>query len=65
MANQFLVDIHQYIRGQIDQSREARQQAVLVKDERRVVFYDGKLDELMRLRDYLSEAFNLHTQQYD
>lgn len=64
MANQFLVEIHNHISQQIEQSRKGRELALSVDDRRRLSFYDGKLDELMKLRRYLNDGFNLNTQRY-
>lgn len=64
MANEFLVDIHNHLSRQIEQSRTACEQARSERDENRFAFYDGKLDELMKLRSFLSQTFNLNTQRY-
>jgi hypothetical protein len=64
MANAFLVSIHNHLSRQIEQSRKAFDQARLDRNESNLSFYEGKLDELMKLRAYLSNSFNLNTQQY-
>lgn len=64
MANQFLVEIHDYISRQIELGLTDRQAALDRADVERLCFLDGRLDELRLLRAYLSEHFDLATQKY-
>ena len=64
MANQFLVEIHRYLSRQIDTADRARQEARSLGDSARQAFYAGKIDELHKLRAYISEKFDLLTQKY-
>jgi hypothetical protein len=64
MANQFLVEIHDYISRQLEaglkESGEARNRG----DEKRLAFMNGHLSELRLIRTFLSEHFDLTTQMY-
>lgn len=64
MANQFLVEIHDYISRQIEASLKYREQARDQGDAKRQAFIDGHLSELRLMREFLSEHFNLATQKY-
>lgn len=65
MANQYLVEIHNHLRWQIEKSRQALKKATVEQDDDGRHFYEGKLDELTHMRDHLSEHYNLFTQRYD
>lgn len=64
MANQYLVQIHQYITEQIGESQKHQAAASVDQDAWETRFYDGKLAELRKIRAFLSEHFDLHTQHY-
>jgi hypothetical protein len=64
MANQFLVEIHDYISRQSDAGAEERKRARDRGDEKRLSFIDGKLSELKLIRNFLSDHFDLTTQKY-
>ena len=64
MANQYLIDIHDYISSKIDAARNAKNIAVQEEDPARVGNLDGQLDELAALRRFLEEHFDLPTQSY-
>lgn len=64
MANQYLIDIHDYISSKIDGARKAKNIAVQQEDPARVGNLDGQLDELVALRRFLKEHFDLPTQSY-
>jgi hypothetical protein len=64
MANAFLVDIHDFISRQIEQSLKYREEARVRGDEKRLAYIDGHLSELRLMRRFLSEHFNLTTQTY-
>jgi hypothetical protein len=64
MANQFLVEIHRYLSRQIDTADRARHEAGSLGDGARQAFYTGKIDELNKLRAFISERFDLLTQKY-
>lgn len=64
MANQFLVEIHDYLSRHIEAASGAMQEAVSLEDQERQQFNAGKIDELRALRAYISEKFDLLTQRY-
>ena len=64
MANQFLVEIHEYISLQIDAGIKNIADARSRRDQDRMVFMEGKIDELKIIRTFLSDHFNLSTQKY-
>ena len=64
MANQFLVEIHDYISRQMEAGLKERGEARDRNDEKRMAFMDGHLSELRRIRTFLSEHFDLTTQMY-
>lgn len=64
MANQFLVEIHDYITQQMESCLKYREEARSRGDEKRLAFIDGHLLELRLMREFLSERFNLTTQKY-
>lgn len=64
MANQFLVEIHEYISTQMALGRQARTEAQSRGDRGHMKFCDGRMDELQTLRLFLSDQFDLDTQTY-
>lgn len=64
MANQFLVEIHDYISRQIESGVKDRTDAQSRQDAERTAFMDGKIDELEMIRRFLSDHFDLTTQKY-
>jgi hypothetical protein len=64
VANQFLVEIHEYISRQIEAGLKERSDARSSHDAQRAAFMDGKIDELKTIRRFLSDHFDLTTQRY-
>ncbi len=64
MANQFLVEIHAHISRQIEQSRRAREKFQVGENDQQRAFYEGQLHELKAMRAFLTESYDLSTQQY-
>ena len=64
MANQYLVDIHDYITSKINTAQEAKKFAVQKEDPTRISHLDGQLDELNELRQFLKQHYDLATQKY-
>ncbi len=64
MANQFLIEIHDYLSRHIEAAGGAMQEAATLGDRKRQQFNAGKMDELKALRAYISERFDLLTQRY-
>ena len=64
MANEYLVNIHDYITSQINTAQEAKKLAVQKEDPGRISHLDGQLDELGELRRFLKQHYDLATQKY-
>jgi hypothetical protein len=64
MANEYLIEIHNYISEKIvcAQNRKVEANANTEMESRR--FYEGQLKEWHHLRTYLAEKVNLKTQKY-
>ncbi|MBW2368233.1 MAG: hypothetical protein JRH15_10135 [Deltaproteobacteria bacterium] len=64
MANQFLVDIHQFIVDQLACSRQAIKSAKACGNTKTVNFHEGRVEEFLVFRKLIDENFNLNTQSY-
>lgn len=64
MANQFLIEIHNYLSRHIDAAGKAMQEAASHGDQARRQFNAGMAHELKALRAYMSEKYDLSTQKY-
>lgn len=64
MANEYLVNIHNFLSEKIKESEAAVRSAVDKGDMAAQQYYNGKLYELTQIRDHMSENFNLVTQVY-
>jgi hypothetical protein len=64
MANQFLIEIHNYLSRHMEVADRAMQEAATLGDRQHQQFNAGKVDELKALRAYVSENFDLSTQEY-
>ena len=64
MANQFLVEIHEYISRQIEAGIRDQTDARTRGDGDREVFMEGKISELKKIRSFFSDHFDLNTQKY-
>lgn len=64
MANQYLIEIHDYITSKINDAQKAKKSAVQKEDRARINNLDGQLDELGALRRFLKEHYDLPTQSY-
>ena len=64
MPNAYLAACHRYITREMKQAEVHKQKAESRGDTHQVAFYAGQVDELLALRGYLSEHFNLTTQRY-
>ncbi len=64
MANQFLVEIHDYLSRNIEAAKSQLEEDGAPGDKERRHFNAGKLDELNAIRAYISEKFDLITQKY-
>ena len=64
MANEYLVEIHNYISRKIAQSQSRKDDAQTNTEMESERYYEGQLAEWHHLRRYLSERVNLKTQKY-
>ncbi len=64
MANDYLVEIHNYITQKIKESTATKDRARKQGNTREICFHSGQLAELIAIRDFLSTRFDLDTQKY-
>ena len=64
MSNDYLIACHGHINRELDQAETLRRQAESRGDPLQVAFHRGQIKELLSLRAYMSEHFNLTTQRY-
>ncbi len=64
MPNDYLIDCHKYVTRELSQAETLRRQAETRGDTRQAAFHAGQVEELSRLRGFMSEHFDLTTQQY-
>ncbi|MFH0725996.1 MAG: hypothetical protein V2B19_06550 [Pseudomonadota bacterium] len=64
MANAYLVIIHNFLSEQIKESEKGIKSAESEGDRVTERYYSGNLRELLQIRRFLSENFNLATQVY-
>lgn len=64
MANEFLIEIHNFISEKILNARKAIEEAAANKESESHRFYEGQLKEWHHLRAYLAERVDLKTQKY-
>jgi hypothetical protein len=64
MANQYLVGIHSYINGRIEDIHAKLMNAAVVGDKCRKRYLEGQLEELYAARQFLSSRYDLSTQTY-
>ena len=64
MANQYLIAIHNHINEKIADAQEAKKVTTQREDPAQISYLDGQLDELVALRRFLKDHFDLPTQSY-
>jgi hypothetical protein len=64
MANQFLIDIHEYISQRMDEERRRLDTALAAGDDERTALLKGRLDQWIDIRIFLSDNFDLLTMKY-
>ena len=64
MTNEYLIDIHKYISGEIARAQSGINEAEVNNETESRRFYEGQLAEWNHLRAYLAETVNLKTQKY-
>jgi len=64
MANEYLVAIHNYISDKIAAAGKNKKNAELQNDLSSSSYWEGQLQELEAIRQYLAEKIDLKTQKY-
>ena len=64
MANEYSVAIHHYLTDKIVASEKKKKVAVKENDLASIRYYEGQLQELNTIRQYLAEKIDLKTQKY-
>lgn len=64
MSNQFLVEIHEYITGCVGDIIREKTEAQTRGDKQRYAFLEGKATELIAVRKFSTQNFDLITQKY-
>ena len=64
MANEYLIDIHNYISKKIVSVESQKAEAQKRNDRASQIFYDGQRMEWQQMRAYLAEKVDLKTQKY-
>jgi len=64
MTNQYSVEIHKYVSEKIKAVEDQLHQAKESSDNGRQRFLEGRLMELIKLREYMHETIDLRTQEY-
>jgi hypothetical protein len=64
MANEYLIEIHNYISEKIVCAQSRKDEADANNELESLRFYEGQLKEWHHLRTYLAEKVDLKTQKY-
>ncbi len=64
MAHEYSVKIHNYITDKIVNAEKMKKAAEKKDDFKARKFYEGQLDELLYMREYLTKRTDLNTQKY-
>ena len=64
MAHSYSVTIHHYISEKISVARSKQENAEKQNDMENYHFYRGQLEELFKIREYLTDKIDLQTQKY-
>lgn len=64
MANEYSVEIHQYISEQMAVAEKRRQKAEADDDVPSRFYFEGRLHELLKIREYMAAHIDLKTQKY-
>ena len=64
MANEYLIEIHNYISEKIAVAQSRKDEANVNNELETQRFYEGQLKEWHHLRKYLAETVDLKTQKY-
>ena len=64
MANEYSVEIHDYISEKIAHATAELKKAEAADDQTGRRFYEGQLYELDKIREYMAQNIDLKTQKY-
>ena len=64
MANEYLVAIHNYVNAKITAAENNKKNAAKQNDLTSLQYWDGQLQELKVLRQYMAQNIDLKTQKY-
>ena len=64
MANEYLIDIHNYISERLASAKDKKKEANAYNDLESKRFYEGQLEEWLEIRSYLTSKVDLKTQKY-
>ena len=64
MANEYSVEIHNYISDKVARATAALKKAEAADDQTVRRFYEGQLYELDKIREYMAQNIDLKTQKY-
>lgn len=64
MPNDYLVDIHEFISTRIKDVNLEKASAEKLGDAAGMKFYAGQLQELVDIREFMSENYNLYNHNY-
>lgn len=64
MANEYLIEIHKYISEEIASAENKKKTADADNDPELKQFYEGRLQEFLKMREYLAKKIDLKTQKY-
>ena len=64
MAHSYSVTIHDYISEKISVAKSMQEQAKVQNALENYNFYRGQLEELFKIREYLTDRIDLQTQKY-
>ncbi len=64
MAHIYSVEIHDYLSNEIRKAEQELARALTRGEPRTARYYQGRLEELLHFRNYLSERIDLKTQNY-
>lgn len=64
MAHEYSVQIHEWIKDRIDNINQQLNNSRKTGDSCKESFYNGQLDQLKEIRQYLTESIDLDTQTY-
>ena len=62
MVSQYSIGIHDFIDRKIETIKDLRQKAESSNNLQEKSFYDGQLQELLKIREYMAQHVDLKTQ---